>query len=105
MYLELGLELECVNRVIEFEQDNFMESYIQKNTIERAKAKNEFEKDFYKLMNNSVYGKTLENVRCRINFKLISSEAKALALRNKKSKYTIFNEKLVGVHLAKQQVK
>ena len=105
LYLELGLELECVNRVIEFEQDNFMESYIQKNTIERAKAKNEFEKDFYKLMNNSVYGKTLENVRCRINFKLVSSEAKALALRNKKIKYTIFNENLVGVHLAKQQVK
>jgi hypothetical protein len=82
-----------------------MESYIQKNTIERAKAKNEFEKDFYKLMNNSVYGKTLENVRCRINFKLVSSEAKALGIRNKKIKYTIFNENLVGAHLAKQQVK
>jgi hypothetical protein len=75
-----------------------------KNTVERTKATNEFEKDFYKLMNNSVYGKTMENVRNRINFRLISSEKKALAIKNIRTKITIFNENLVGVHLCKQQV-
>jgi hypothetical protein len=76
-----------------------------KNTNERTKATNDFEKDFYKLMNNSVYGKTMENVRNRINFRLISSEEQALAIRNTRVKFTIFNESLVGVHLCKQQVK
>jgi hypothetical protein len=76
-----------------------------KNTKERTTAKNDFEKDFYKLMNNSVYGKTMENVRNRINFKLISSEAEALALKNTRKSYTIFNEDLVGVHLCKREVK
>lgn len=82
-----------------------MEGYIMKNTNERAKAKNTFEKDFYKLMNNSVYGKTMENVRNRINFKLVSTEEKALNIRNTKKKFTIFNDNLVGVHLLKTEVK
>jgi hypothetical protein len=75
-----------------------------KNTVERTKATNEFEKDFYKLMNNSVYGKTMENVRNRINFKLVSSEEKAMRLRNSKIRCVIFNDNLVGVHLCKKQV-
>ena len=104
LYLSLGLELKCVNSCIEYEQDNFMESYILKNTNERAKCKNEFEKDFYKLMNNSVYGKTMENVRRRINFKLVNSDKKALSVRNKLIKFTIFDEDLIGLHLAKQEV-
>ena len=78
-----------------------MESYIMKNTNQRKTAKNDFEKDFYKLMNNSVYGKTMENVRNRINFKLVSSEKEALSCRNQKQKFTMFNENLVGVHLLK----
>ena len=56
-------------------------------------------------MNNSVYGKTMENVRNRINFRLISSEEQAFNIRNQLIRYTIFNENLVGVHLAKQCVK
>jgi hypothetical protein len=56
-------------------------------------------------MNNSVYGKTMENVRNRINFRLITSEKSALAIRNTRKKFTIFNENLVGVHLCKEKVK
>ena len=51
-----------------------MKPYILLNTEQRTKAKTEFEKDFYKLMKISVYGKTMENVRNHINFKIISTE-------------------------------
>ena len=104
LYLKLGLTIKKINKVVEFKQDDFMKSYIIKNTNERKEAKNEFEKNFYKLMNNSVYGKTMENVRNRINFKLISSEDKLLYLRNDFVRATTFNENLVGVHLAKKEV-
>ena len=104
LYIQLGLEIK-VNRVLQFDQSDFMKSYIMKNTNERKNAKNDFEKDFYKLMNNSVYGKTMENVRNRINFKLVSSEEEALRCRNQKQKFTMFNQNLVGVHLLKTEVK
>ena len=82
-----------------------MKKYILLNTKLRKQSKTEFEKDFYKLMNNSVYGKTMENVRNRINFRLITTEQQALNIRNTRIKHTIFNEHLVGVHLCKQQIK
>ena len=81
-----------------------MKSYIMLNTNLRMDSKNDFEKDFYKLMNNSVYGKTMENVRNRINFRLISTEDEALRVKNLK-RFSIFDSSLVGVHIHKLQVK
>lgn len=105
LYLKLGLKITKINRVLQFTQSNFMESYIMKNTNERVKAKNDFEKDFYKLMNNSVYGKTMENVRNRINFSIVSDEVTARNYQNIMKKRTIFNDNCVGIHLLKKEVK
>ena len=65
--------------------------------------KNEFEKAFYKLMYNSVFGKTMENVRNRINFRLITTEDEAMRVKNLK-RFTIFNKDLVGLHIQKTEI-
>ena len=79
-YLEEGMILKKVHRGIKFYQSPWMEPYIRKNTELRKKANNTFEKDFFKLMNNSVFGKTIENIRKRQNVKLIDDRKKVLKL-------------------------
>ena len=74
LYIQLGIKITKINRVLAYNQDNYMKPYIMLNTEMRTKASNEFEKDLYKLLNKGVYGKTMENVWNRINFRLISSE-------------------------------
>ncbi len=107
MYLEMGLELTKIHRGITFEESCFMKSYIDLNTDMRTKGTTDFEKDFYKLMNNSVFGKTMENVRNRVNVKLVTNE-KALNKLVKKPNYkrvSEFHENLVAVHMEKTTVK
>ena len=102
--LSLGYELKNVNKVLEYEQKPFLKEYIDLNTNLRTKANNDFEKDFYKLMNNSVFGKTMENVKNRIEFRLLNNEGQVDRLQSKMNNFTIFDDNLVGVHLQKSKV-
>ena len=101
--LRLGMKLKKIHRGIKFIEAAFLKPYIDKNTSLRAQAKNNFEKDFFKLMNNSVFGKTMENIRNRVNVKLVDAgeQFKKLAAKPNYNSRKIFNENLVSVHMKK----
>ena len=102
--LRAGMKLKKIHRGIKFVESEWMKSYIDKNTNLRAMAKNNFEKDFYKLMNNSVFGKTMENLRNRVDVRLVNTKEKLrklVAKPNLKSPPKIYSENLVSVHMRK----
>ena len=104
--LELGMKINAIHRGISFYQSPWMEPYIQKNTELRKLASNNFEKDFFKLMNNSVFGKTIENIRKRQNVNLVDNCKIALKLSNKPNfdRCTIFDKNLIAVHMKTTEV-
>ena len=101
--LKAGLKLKKIHRGIKFIESEWMKPYIEMNTNLKTKAKNNFEKDFFKLMNNSVFGKTMENIRNRVNVKLVNTEEKFKKLSAKPNYKSckIFNENFISVHMKK----
>jgi hypothetical protein len=106
-YLDLGLKLVKIHRGVKFLERDWMKEYIQLNTDLRTKGTTDFEKDFFKLMNNYVFGKTMENVRNRVDIRIVNNEKKwnKLAKKHNFKSVTIFSENLVAVHMRRTSVK
>ena len=105
--LHHGLKLKKVHRIIEFNQEAWLKPYIDMNTELRKLANNDFEKDFYKLMNNSVFGKTMENVRKHRDIKLATTDKKRSKLVSEPNYHTmnLISENLSIIKMMKIKVK
>ncbi|XP_066903545.1 uncharacterized protein [Halyomorpha halys] len=101
-----GLKLEKIHRALKFNQSPWLSSYIEYNTELRKGASNDFEKDFYKLLNNAVFGKTMENIRNRQDIQLVTDSKKLMKLIAKPNfiDRTIYNENIAAVHMNKSRI-
>ena len=104
--LQHGLRLNRIHRAIEFNQSPWLKTYIDFNTQLRTTATNDFEKDSFKLMNNSVFGKRMENIRKHRNIKLVMTEEKYLCTVMKPNfkSGVLFGENLMGCEMGKIKV-
>ena len=104
------MKVKKIHRILEFNEKPWMEPYIRLNTEFRKKAKSAFEKDFYKLMNNSVFGKTMENLRKRVDIKLVKTNGdENVKLRKFISKpnfnrHVKFSDELSAIHVNKTKL-
>ena len=105
--LNHGLKLKKIHRVTEFNQESWLKPYIDMNTELRKLAKNDFEKDLFKLMNNSVFGKTMENIRKHREIKLVTAYEKRSKLVSEPNYHTInlISEDLSIIEMKKTKVK
>ena len=100
LYLSLEIKLTKTHRVLEFKQSDLMKKYIDFNSEKRRNTANHFEKDFFKLMINSLYGKTMENLRKRINLRLVNNIEDFLKYTSKPTYIThkIFDKDFAAIH-------
>ena len=105
--LNHGLKFEKVHRIIELNQEAWLKPYIDMNTELKNVAKNDFKKDFFKLMNNAVFGKTVKNIRKHRDIKLITTNKRRSKLVSEPNYHTInyISEDLSIIEMNKTKVK
>ena len=103
LYVKYGLKITKIHRGITFQESAWLKKYIDMNTRLRMQSKNNFESDFFKLMNNSVFGKTIENIRKRTDIKLATTvmEVEKYIYKPNYTHRTTFSDNLVAIHMAK----
>jgi len=108
LYLSLGMKLTKIHRALRFRQNPWMEPYIRMNTELRKAATSDFEKDLYKLMNNSVFGKTMENLRRRVDVKLVRAseedKLRKLIASPAYARANIFDDDLAAIQVHKSRL-
>ena len=107
-YLSQGMRLKKVHRVLEFNQEPWMEPYIRMSTEFRKQAKTDFETNFYKLMNNSVFSKTMENLRSRVEVKIVraweANKIRKLVSDTSFHSFELVSHDMAGVHMNKKRL-
>ena len=102
-----GLKLKKVHKVLQFNQEAWLKPYIEMNTELRKKAKNSFEKYFFKLMNNAVFVKPMENVRKHRDIKLVTTDKRRNNLVSEPNYHAIkcFSENLAAIEMKNTKIK
>ena len=103
-YLPQGLILKKVHKILEFKQSSWMKPYIDFNTQKRKEAINEADRNLFKLLNNDVYGKTMENMRKRIKIRIIKNKKDFIKYASRPTyiNHNIFGKRLVAIHEKKE---
>ena len=112
LYERLDLKITKIHQGIKFERSAWLKKYIDLNTELRTQAKNKtIEKEFFKLMNNCVFGKIMENIENRVDIKIVKDKEKARKEKARKltakpnyDHCTIFDENLVAIHMTKTKI-
>ena len=99
-YLELGMKLKKIHRILKFKQSDWMRPYIDFNTDKRKESTNESDKSFFKLMSNSVYGKTLKNLRKRMNIRVVKNSQDFIKYTSRPTciNWKVFENNLAAIH-------
>ena len=108
LYISLGMRLTKIHRILRFDQQPWMASFIKMNTELRKQATCDFEKDLFKLMNNSFFGKTMENLRKRVDVKLVraheTEKLRKLIAKPLFARHKLFDNDLVALYKYKSKL-
>ena len=98
--LELGIKLKKIHRILKFKQSDCMRPYIDFNTNKRMISNSESDKNFFKLMNNSVYSKTMENLRKRIKIRVVKNSQDFIKYTSRPTcvNWKVFENNLAAIH-------
>ena len=106
-YLKTGWKLTKVHNILEFKQSDWMKPYIEFNTQKRIEATNESDKNFFKLMINSAYGKTMENMRKRMKIRIVNNEKDCIKYSSRPTfkNSIILGRNLIAINEKIQEIK